>query len=211
MRLNRVDYRCKVGNTVKYLLTTNLTEAAALIIAMLIGFPTLFHPIQLLYINLISDGLPAIALAFSPGDKTVMTEKPEEDLYLHGLTKLYVCCWVARFVYCANLVLFVRSSWESVAKPQRSRFLALTQSYFISDIWRSHRSLLRDLDLLTFRTSMAAFLSPFGLQSILLNVSWSISSFSLHVMSFGFFMTMVALSSCATIGIWLFKLAYKPS
>ncbi len=203
----------KLGNTVKYLLTTNLTEAAALIIAMMVGLPTLFHPIQLLYINLISDGLPAIALAFSPGDKSVMKEKPEKKISLFTrFDKVFmlVVGLFGSFIVLITYALFVHLG-ESLAKTAAFTVLALTQSYVFVDIWLSHRSFVRNLTLLRSGMFIAAFSSPFVLQFILLNVKPFTLMFNLHSVSPTSFIIMIALSACATIGIWLLKLIYKPS
>jgi Ca2+-transporting ATPase len=53
-------------NAIAYLLSCNITEALSLVIGLMLGLPTLFYAIQLLYINLVTDGLPALALSFSP-------------------------------------------------------------------------------------------------------------------------------------------------
>ncbi|KKP67362.1 MAG: Calcium-translocating P-type ATPase, PMCA-type, partial [Candidatus Roizmanbacteria bacterium GW2011_GWC2_35_12] len=62
-----------IKNAIKYLLSCNVSEAFALIIGLILGLPTLFYPIQLLYINLVTDGLPALMLSFSPRDPNVMS------------------------------------------------------------------------------------------------------------------------------------------
>src|SRR3989344_1076805 len=57
-----------IKNAIKYLLSCNVAEAVALIIGLVLGLPTFFYPIQLLYINLVTDGLPALGFFFfSPG------------------------------------------------------------------------------------------------------------------------------------------------
>ena len=55
-----------------YLLTGNISEVLVVFIGMLCGLE-IFLPIQLLYINLITDGIPAIALAFESEESDVMT------------------------------------------------------------------------------------------------------------------------------------------
>jgi Ca2+-transporting ATPase len=45
-----------IKNAIKYLLSCNVAEAVALIIGLILGLPTFFYPIQLLYINLVTDG-----------------------------------------------------------------------------------------------------------------------------------------------------------
>jgi Ca2+-transporting ATPase len=61
-----------------YLLQANLVEIAVLSIAILAGFPLPLLPVHILYINLATDGLPAIALGLSPPDPDLM-EKPPMD------------------------------------------------------------------------------------------------------------------------------------
>ena len=59
-----------------YLLQANLVEIIVLSIAVLAGFPLPLLPVQILYINLATDGLPAIALGVSPSDPDVMKSPP---------------------------------------------------------------------------------------------------------------------------------------
>jgi len=59
-----------------YLLQANLVEIIVLSIAVLAGFPLPLLPVQILYINLATDGLPAIALGVSPPDPDVMKRPP---------------------------------------------------------------------------------------------------------------------------------------
>jgi len=59
-----------------YLLQANLVEIMVLSIAVLAGYPPPLLPVQILYINLATDGLPAIALGLSPSDPDVMKRPP---------------------------------------------------------------------------------------------------------------------------------------
>ncbi len=59
-----------------YLLQANLVEIMVLSIAVLAGYPLPLLPVQILYINLATDGLPAIALGVSPSDPDVMKRPP---------------------------------------------------------------------------------------------------------------------------------------
>jgi Ca2+-transporting ATPase len=61
-----------------YLLQANLIEIIVLSIVVLAGFPLPLLPVHILYINLATDGLPAIALGLSPPDPDLM-EKPPRD------------------------------------------------------------------------------------------------------------------------------------
>ena len=63
-----------IRNVLVYLLTGNITEILVVFICMLFGIE-IFLPIQLLYINLITDSIPAIALAFEREAEDVMSRK----------------------------------------------------------------------------------------------------------------------------------------
>jgi Ca2+-transporting ATPase len=61
---------------VYYLLSCNMAEIAILFVAMLLGWPLPLVPIQLLVLNLITDGAPALALGVEKGDPDIMDRKP---------------------------------------------------------------------------------------------------------------------------------------
>lgn len=63
-----------IRNVLVYLLTGNITEVLVVFIGMLFGLEV-FLPIQLLYINLITDGIPAIALTFEKAEQNIMNQK----------------------------------------------------------------------------------------------------------------------------------------
>jgi Ca2+-transporting ATPase len=59
-----------------YLLSCNVAEIAIIFIAALAGWTTPLTPIQLLWLNLLTDGAPALALATEKGDPDIMRQKP---------------------------------------------------------------------------------------------------------------------------------------
>ena len=61
---------------IKYLMTTNSGELWTLLIGPMIGLPVALLPIHILWINLVSDGLPAIALSFEKAEKEIMNRPP---------------------------------------------------------------------------------------------------------------------------------------
>jgi Ca2+-transporting ATPase len=61
---------------VYYLLSCNMAEIAILLVTMLAGWPLPLLPIQLLMLNLITDGLPALALGMEKGDPDIMDQPP---------------------------------------------------------------------------------------------------------------------------------------
>ncbi|HPF83063.1 MAG TPA: cation-translocating P-type ATPase, partial [Bacilli bacterium] len=67
-----------IRNVLVFLLTGNIAEVFVVFLAMIFGLEV-FVPIQLLYINLITDSLPAIALAFEKEDDNVMKRKARKN------------------------------------------------------------------------------------------------------------------------------------
>ncbi|MBI2613915.1 MAG: HAD-IC family P-type ATPase [Candidatus Levybacteria bacterium] len=61
---------------ITYLLTSNLSELSLVVFASILGMPNPFFPTQILWINLVTDGLPALALASDNKDHSVLSRKP---------------------------------------------------------------------------------------------------------------------------------------
>jgi Ca2+-transporting ATPase len=83
----RVIYE-NIRKFVRYLLSSNVGEILVMFLALLFGWPIPLLAIQILWINLVTDGLPAIALGFEPGEKGVMQRPPrppQESIFARGL------------------------------------------------------------------------------------------------------------------------------
>ena len=65
---------------IHYLLSTNAGEVLLMLFAALVGWPAPLTAIQILWINLVTDGLPALALAMEPAERGVMRRRPRLPL-----------------------------------------------------------------------------------------------------------------------------------
>lgn len=93
---------------IKYLLTTNSGELLTLFLAPLAGLPMPLLPIHILWINLLTDSLPALALSAEPAEKDIMERpprNPKESIFSHGLGAHAI--WVG--VLMAGIVIFVQA------------------------------------------------------------------------------------------------------
>lgn len=92
VREGRIIYS-NIRKSVLFLLSCNLGEVVAIFAAILLAWPVPLLPTQILWINLITDTLPAIALGLDPEEPGLMKKKPrppEESIFAHGAVRRIV-------------------------------------------------------------------------------------------------------------------------
>ena len=83
--------RCVYANIrkfVRYLLSCNIGEVLTMFLGIVMGMPMILLPVQILLVNLVTDGLPAIALGMEPPEESIMSRPPrrsDESFFSGGL------------------------------------------------------------------------------------------------------------------------------
>ncbi len=151
---------------IRYLLTTNSGEIWTLFLAQMAGFPVPLLPVHILWVNLITDGLPALALSAEPAEGDIMKRKPrhpKESIFAHGLG--VQAFWVGLFM--AVLVLAVQyfAIYGKVGQWQTMVFtvLCLTQLGNCLAV-RSEKQSLFKQGLFSNKPLLGAVTLSFGLQ-----------------------------------------------
>lgn len=123
-----------IRKAIQFLLSSNLSEVISIFVATMIGF-TILKPPHLLWINLITDTFPALALGMEPADKNVMNRPPrrkDEGIFAGGLgvDAVYQGVMVAILTLVAYYIgHFIESGrWEFVNSPDGMTMAFLTMS-----------------------------------------------------------------------------------
>ncbi len=145
---------------VAYLLTTNCGEILVLFGCIMLGMPLPLLPVHLLWINLVTDGLPALALGFEPAERDIMQRKPrkrDESLFAEGLgwgiillgLLMAVCCILLFWWYLPkensdpDQLAYARSLvFLTISMFQLFHVLAIrssTESFFTLGLWSNYR------------------------------------------------------------------------
>lgn len=146
---------------IRYLLSCNTGEVLTMFVASLMGLPIPLLPIQILWVNLVTDGLPAMALSVDPIAKDVMEQKPrppEESIFAHGL--VYKIALRGMLIGAASLAAYILGYYFSDGSMTAARTMAFatlvfSQLFHVFDC-RSEKYSIFEVGLLTNRYLLAA-------------------------------------------------------
>lgn len=173
-----------IKNSINYLLSGNFAGILCVIIASLLLLPTPFFPVHLLFMNLITDSLPAIAIGMETGKNGVLKEKPRSssDSILNKQTVLQITfegIIIAICTMCAYL--FGLKQDPLVASTMAFATICLARLLHGFNC-RSNLPLTK-IGLFTNRSSIYAFLIGFSLLHVILFVPFMHSLFMIQTIS----------------------------
>ena len=152
-----------IKKVVGFLLGTNIGEVIAVFVSMLLWHKSPFLSMQLLWINLVTDSLPAIALGMEPVEADVMQQKPKpknEGLFAHGYGMRIILQGVMFGVLALAAFRIGENVTGQLAGGQTMAFMVLALSQVIQAFnMRSEKSLFKTGAFGNSKLNMAALIS----------------------------------------------------
>ena len=191
-----------IRKTIQFLLATNISEVLSILTATILGF-TILKPAHLLWINLITDSLPALALGMEDGEKDSMQKKPrssKDGVFAGGMDKdiLYQGALTTLLIIAAYFIgEFIEvGEWHITQSDDGITMAFLTMSMceiFHSFNMRSRRKSIFTLDKQNkwlWGSALAAFL----LTTLVIEVPFLADLFEFTVIDFKEYLIAMALA-----------------
>ncbi|SDC38501.1 cation-translocating P-type ATPase [Geotoga petraea] len=178
-----------IKKTILFLLSCNFGEIIAIFLAVLFKWPTPLIPIHILWVNLITDSFPALALGVDPGDPDVMKEKPRDPkesifqgyklslfingLIIGGLTLFAFVYGVRNFMGITDFNQIIPSDipGNALIHAQTMAFIVLSFSQLVHSLnLRSFEKSIFKKGLFTNKYLIGAILLGIVLQAIIVSV-----------------------------------------
>jgi len=196
---------------VKYTMTSNSGEIWTIFLAPFLGLPIPLLPIHILWINLVTDGLPGLALAVEPVERHIMQRPPRhprERIFAHGMWQQII--WVGLLM--GGVSIFTQAwaisggsdNWQSMV------FTVLTLSQMGHALAvRSERQSLYRQGLMSNASLLAAVLLTLALQLAVLYVPVFNDIFKTQPLTLAELLFCLVMSSVVFIAVELEKLLIR--
>ncbi len=193
---------------IKYAMTSNSGEIWTIFLAPFLGLPIPLLPIHILWINLVTDGLPGLALAAEPAEKNIMKRPPrhpQESIFSHGLGAHII--WVGLLMGFVSIFAQAwalktgHTNWQTMVFT----VLCLSQMGHVLAI-RSEKESLFSLGLYTNKPLWGAFALTFALQMATIYVPFLNPIFKTEPLTFSELTITMALSSIVFFAVEIEKL-----
>jgi P-type Ca2+ transporter type 2C len=148
--------------SIKFLLAANAADIFIIIFALMIGMPLPFLPLAILWMNLVTDSLPALALAVEPAEENIMKKRPRNNGLLRGIWQWILVAGILNFIS----VIFLFGWALDKFNLEIARTMAISAAIFFELFFvfacKSNKSLFRG-GLLNNRWLLIAVGVSFGL------------------------------------------------
>lgn len=196
-----------IKNAILFLLSGNMAAILAVLYTSLAGLPVPFAPVHLLFINLLTDSLPAIAIGMEPADQTLLKEKPR-DPSKGILTGSFLGKILAEgaLIACTVMISYYIGLQQSTALAATMAFATLTLARLFHGFnCRTRQSVVR-AGLWSNKYSMGAFLCGVILLCLVLCVPVFERLFDVAEMGMPLYGSILLLAFIPTLVIQIVKM-----
>ena len=192
---------------VRYIISSNVGEIFLMLMAPLLGLPIPLTAIQLLWINLVTDGLPGLALGVEMAEPDTMERpphKPDESVLARGLGTYILWVGLLLGAVCLAAEFWGRALGEGIWQTMVFTTLGLSQMGNALAI-RSDRESLFALGIMTNKPLVGAVLLTFVLQLAVIYVPFMQRIFKTTPLTFGQLVVCMLLSCIVFVAVELSK------
>ena len=214
-----------IKKSILFLLSCNLGEIITLFVAILLGWPAPLTAVHILWVNLITDTLPAISLGLDPDDPDVMKEKPrsiKESIFANGsgtftLINGLLIGIITLFAFIAGLMIYTKAdsiftidfahvSKDALMHAQTMAFitLSISQLFHSLNLRNNHKSIFQ-IGLFTNKYLVGSILLGLCIQIALVNIPVFNEIFEINVLTIKDWLFILTLSLLPVIFNELYK------
>ena len=205
--LNGRNVYRNILNAIQFLLSGNLAAIIAVLYCSIMSLDSPFAPVHLLFINLLTDSLPALAIGMEPTDKTLLKNKPR-DPNTGILTKAFSLrlAFYGALIAVATMTAYYSGLRTDAMTASTMAFATLTLArLFHGFTCRSDRSVIK-IGFTSNKWSMAAFMAGVVLLAFVLFVPFMQTLFEVSTLNGMQILTIAGLAFIPTLIIQIVKM-----
>ena len=196
-----------IKNAIQFLLSGNTAGILAVLYTSLAGLPVPFTPVHLLFINLLTDSLPAIAIGMEPAGKDLLKEAPrdpKEGILTPSFMKALAC--QGTLIAAASMFSYYVGLQVSPEHASTMAFATLTGARLFHGFNCRGKQSLRKLGIKSNPYSLGAFLLGFALLAVVLFIPALQPFFSVVPLTLSQVGIVFGMAAIPTVLIQLYKM-----
>lgn len=195
-----------IKNAILFLLSGNMAGILSVLYTSILGLPVPFAPVQLLFMNLVTDSLPAIAIGMEPSDESLLEEKPRDPS--EGILNrefLWKLGGQGVLIGIVTIAAYTLGLYESAALASTMAFTTLTLARLFHGFNCRQKKSLFCLGLWSNQYSVFAFLAGMALLALVLFLPYLHGVFQITQMSAANMGSIAGLALVPTVVIQVWK------
>ncbi len=196
---------------IRYIIPSNAGEITVMLLGPFFGLPLPLTPLQILWINLVTDGLPGLALTVEPAERNVMDRppyNPKENIFGRGMATRII--WVGLLMGAVSLASGLLYYHSSLHNWQTMIFTTLTMAQMGNALAnRSNRDTLFEIGILSNKAMLGAVLLTIVLQLAVIYIPFLQAVFGTVALRLQDLLISLAMSAVVFVAIEVVKVVNR--